>query len=155
MPKVQWLDIPQTSSRLIVAVPPGDAGGADIHFPDLQTSLNLLSRSCTKLRLSGRFALQAARNPRAEVRLSFEKCEDAERFAHLVGLAAPLVKTSEFTLDERVLVALEEFAGPPVSKSQRARDPGDLQGPPVSWASRPFRRGSFSPNRRFRKEDLP
>lgn len=113
MPKVHWLDVPLTPSyrRVTGVIPPGELADA-LYSSDLKASLNLVARACSRLHLRGRYAFQAARSPRLEVRAAFESTKDAEAFGVLVGLVPPFPVDSSFLFDAPNSARLEEIAGP-------------------------------------------
>lgn len=119
MPKVHWLDVPQTSSfRTVIGVVPPTEEAAATYSNDLKSNLYLITRACRRLHLKGRYSLQVVRSPRLEVRTAFENLTDAEVFGAVVGLASPLPVVSSFLLDNENSAQLEKVGGPP--------DRGDL-----------------------------
>ena len=125
MPKVHWLDVPHTSSyRMVIGVIPAEEGNDTLYSTELKSSLYLIARACSRLHLKGRYALQAVRSPQLEVRMVFERAEDAEAVGAIVGLVPPLPVESSFLLDARNSAQLEMIGGPPDLRGagRRARE---------------------------------
>ncbi len=134
MPKVHWLDVPQTPSYRIITgvIPPSEEADA-LYSSELKLNLNLVARACSKLRLIGRYALLAARSPQLEVRAAFENTRDAEAFGVLVGLLPPLPVESSYVFNAPNSARLEEIAGPADHRGagRRARERAARQN---SWS---------------------
>ena len=140
MPRVHWMDVPRASThRMLVGKVPLGPGEAQITTPALRSALNLSARTCSRLGLEGRYGIEASRVSGLEVRLIFERADDAHKFATVADLPHPFErKHTTFTFDPAVCSRLEKIAG----KERQAlasdnRERADAAG--LSWAQRPFK----------------
>lgn len=116
MPRVSWRVVSSSIAAwqlVLGTLPKVSSGTTGFRSDELKNAVNLMVRTCGKLRGAGSFAVTAMRVGRPGVLVAFDVQGDLDALGRLLSLARPSrMGPWEFEMSQRAIEALERVGGP-------------------------------------------